>query len=50
MGINDREVELIIGKDIWTLILDGVREGMVTAQNMADIASLLKTDPRLSHR
>ena len=50
MGINDREVELIIGKDIWTLILDGVREGMVTAQNMADIASLLNSKVYGSHK
>ena len=49
MGINDRKVGSIIGKDIWKHILDEVSDGAATAQNMKDIARLLNSKVNGSH-
>ena len=41
MGINDREVISIIGRDIWDHILNNVTSGILNSQQMCDIARLL---------
>ena len=41
MGINDRKVISIIGRDIWDHILNDVTSGIVNSQQMCDIARLL---------
>ena len=49
MGINDKKVISIVGKDIWNHILDAVRDGTVNRQNMSDIAGLLNSKVGGSH-
>ena len=41
MGIYDRKVIVIIGRDIWDHILNNVTCGILNTQHMCDIASLV---------
>ena len=41
MGIYDRKVIAIIGRDIWDHILNNVTCGILNTQHMCDIASLV---------
>ena len=41
MGVYDRKVISVIGRDIWDHILNGATSGTLNSQHMCDIARLL---------